>query len=84
MSISITSIIHLVFNLITFIIIADAVVSFILPPYNPVRSFLDKIVNPMLDPIRRIVPPMAGFDFSPIVLLLAFQLVEFLLVRLIS
>ena len=84
MSISITSIIHLVFNIITFIIIADAVVSFILPPFNPVRSFLDKIVNPLLDPIRRILPPMAGFDFSPIVLLLAFQLVEYLLVRLIS
>ena len=84
MSITIVSIIHLVFNIITFVIIADAVVSFILPPYNPVRSFLDKIINPMLDPIRRILPPLAGFDFSPIVLLLAFQLVEYLLVRLIS
>lgn len=79
----IDSLIHIVFNIFTFIIIADAVVSFVLPPYNPIRSFLDRIVNPLLDPIRRLIPPIAGFDFSPIILLLALQLFEYLLVQLI-
>jgi YggT family protein len=75
--------IQTIFQILTIIIIVDALVSFILPPYHAIRSFLDKIVNPMLNPIRRVVPAVAGMDFSPIILLLLFQLLEYLLVNLV-
>jgi YggT family protein len=45
-------------------------------PFNPVRAFLDKLVEPLLGPIRRIVPPIGGLDFSPLVLIILLQVVE--------
>lgn len=67
------------FSLINLLIIADIVISFFLSPYHPVRAFLDKIVNPLLDPIRKIMPQTGMFDFSPIILILLLQLIEYLI-----
>ena len=53
-----------------------------LAPYHSVRVFLDRIVDPMLAPIRRIVPAIGGMDFSPIVLIILLELIEFLILRL--
>ncbi|MFQ5922728.1 MAG: YggT family protein [Anaerolineales bacterium] len=63
-------IIGLVFRIVWFVVLADVIVSWVLDPFHPVRRFLDSIVQPMLDPIRRIIPPVSGIDFSPLVLLL--------------
>lgn len=76
-------VIQMIFRIIAFVIIVDALLSFVLPPFNPVRSFLDKIVEPMLNPIRRIIPNIGGFDLSPIALLLLLQLIEYLIISLI-
>jgi YggT family protein len=62
----------------------DAVVSFFLSPYHPFRRFLDQIVNPMLDPIRRVIPPLQNIDFSPVILLLLLQIIEYLLLKIIA
>lgn len=80
---SIIVIIQLLFKILSSIIILDAILSFVLPPFNPVRSFLDKLVEPLLNPIRKILPSMAGFDLSPIVAILILQVIEFLLVQLL-
>jgi len=77
-------VVRMIFEVLSFIIIVDALVSFILPPYHAVRNFLDRVVEPMLSPIRKILPSLGGFDFSPVVLLLLIQLVEYLVLRLIS
>ena len=37
---------------------------------NPIITVLSQIVNPLLNPIRRILPAVAGFDFSPLVLII--------------
>ena len=74
--------IKVIFEILTLVVIANALLSFVLPPFNPVRTFLDKIVEPLLNPIRRFVPAIGGFDFSPIILLLALQLLEYLLLQL--
>ena len=73
------TIIRIFFNIINFIILVDIVLSFFLSPYHPIRSALDRIVNPMLNPIRRILPQTGMFDFSPIVLILLLQLLEYLI-----
>jgi YggT family protein len=78
------TLIQALFQLLTIIIIVDAVVSFVLSPYQPFRQFLDKLVNPMLEPIRRIVPPIMNMDFSPIILLLVLQGIEYLLLKIIA
>jgi YggT family protein len=76
-------IVRTLFDIISFAVIIDSVLSFVLPPFHPVRSFLDKIVQPMLNPFRRIIPPIGGLDLSPIALLLLLQLVETLVLRLL-
>jgi YggT family protein len=78
------TIIQTIFQIFTLIIIVDAVVSFFLSPYHPFRQTLDRIVNPLLDPIRKIVPPLMNMDFSPIILLLLLQVIETLLLKMMA
>jgi YggT family protein len=78
------TIIQTIFQIFTLIIIVDAVVSFFLSPYHPFRQTLDRIVNPLLNPIRRIVPPLMNMDFSPIILLLLLQVIETLLLKMMA
>jgi YggT family protein len=81
---SLVGIVDIIFRLLTIVVVVDVIVSYFLPPYNNVRIFLDRIVNPMLAPIRRMVPPVQMIDFSPIILLVILQVVEYILVRLMS
>jgi YggT family protein len=67
--------IRVVGEVFVWVVIAASLLSFFLPPYHPVREALDRIVNPFLEPIRRVLPSAGGLDFSPLVLILA---VEFL------
>ena len=61
---------------LTLIIFLDILVGYFLDPYHPVRRSLDSFVEPMLAPIRRILPPVGMIDFSPLVLLIVIQLIE--------
>jgi YggT family protein len=47
-----------------------------------VHTFLFRIVEPALVPIRRILPFMAGVDLSPLVLIFAIYLVQGILIQL--
>lgn len=51
-------------------------------PYqrNPALALLDAISEPLLRPIRNVLPPLGGLDFSMMVALLALKLVEMLVV----
>jgi YggT family protein len=76
--------IQIIIQIITFVVIAQAISTYFLPLENPVREKLDKLVSPLLNPIRRVVPTIGNFDFSPVVLIILLQVVEYLLLRLIS
>jgi YggT family protein len=75
--------IHLLSGGLTFIIFVDIIISYFLSPYHPVRKALDSIVQPMLAPIRRLMPPTGMFDFSPLVLIFVIWLVERILISLL-
>ena len=79
----ITTLIQLIFQILSFVIIADALLSFLVPYDNKIRQLLDRIVTPMINPIRRIVPPVNNLDFSPVILLILLQVVESILLRLV-
>jgi YggT family protein len=79
---SLQYVIQLIFRIFSFVIIIDVFLSFLLPPNNPFRLALDKIVQPLLRPIQRVIPPIANLDFSPIVLLILLQVLEYILIRL--
>lgn len=61
---------------LTIIIFLDIILGYFLDPFHPVRRSLDSFVEPMLTPIRRIMPPMGMIDLSPLVLLIVIQLIE--------
>jgi YggT family protein len=64
-------------------VLVSVILSYFMDPYHPVRRFLDRIVEPMLAPIRRIVPLIGMLDFSPLILIILIQLVGNLLRRLL-
>jgi YggT family protein len=68
--------ISIFFRVLSFIVIVDVLLSYFMSPIQPVRAFLDRIVEPLLSPIRRIVPSMGGLDFSPVVLIVILQILE--------
>ena len=43
---------------------------------HDVAAVLDSIVGPYLNLFHRLIPPMAGIDFSPVIALLALSLAE--------
>lgn len=61
------------------LVLVDAISSYVLTPYHPVRNTLDKLVNPMLAPIRKIVPIIGVFDLSPLILIILIQIITSLI-----
>ncbi len=63
-------------NLLILLIIVDSLLSFFLSPYHPVRHALDRILEPLLAPIRRVVPLVGMLDLSPLILLILVVIVS--------
>lgn len=55
-----------------FAVIVNVVLSWV-NPYSPVAPVFDAMTRPFLRPIRRLVPPIANVDLSPLVLLIVLQ-----------
>jgi YggT family protein len=66
------------------IVILSAILSFFMPPYHSVRRTIDQIVEPLLAPIRRVVPLVGMFDLSPLILIILVQILSFALITLLS
>ncbi|KQY89951.1 YggT family protein [Brevundimonas sp. Root1423] len=45
-------------------------------------DFLDRITTPILEPFRKVIPPLGGIDISPIVVLLLINFLKILFNRL--
>lgn len=69
-------VVSLIFSVLTLLVILHVILSYFVPVYHPVREAVDRLVEPMLAPIRRIMPYTAGLDFSPVVLILIIQLLR--------
>jgi YggT family protein len=68
-----------ILDLYTWIVIARALVSWVSPdPYNPIVRFLIQLTEPLLWPLRRLIPPrwLGGLDLSPVLLILILQFVK--------
>ncbi len=70
-----------IINLYSLVVVAAVVISWLqLPASNPIAQIIDTLTEPALKPIRRVLPPVSGIDFSPMVLLLGLQILKGLLV----
>ncbi len=68
--------INIIINVIWWVILLEIIFSFILDPFHPIRQALGNITRPLLDPIRRVMPPTGFLDFSPMVLLILLYLIR--------
>ncbi len=75
--------IGLLANVLIILLFIWVIVSWILPPYHPLREALDRIVEPMLAPIRRVVPLAGMIDLSPMILMILIELASRILVSLL-
>jgi YggT family protein len=77
---SVLWLIDTVITLYVYILIASAILSWLVafnvvnvrnPIVVQIGEFLERITEPLLAPIRRILPNLGGIDISPIILILA-------------
>ena len=62
-------------DIYSLIILAAVVVTWInVPRSHPAVRLLHALTEPVLAPIRKILPPMGGMDFSPVVVLIGLRL----------
>ncbi len=52
------------------------VFSWFLSPDNPIQQWLGSILDPILDPIRSLIPGFGMIDISPIILMLILQFIQ--------
>ena len=78
----IAQIISILSQLITLLVIVYIVLGYFMSPYHPVRLALGSVVEPLLAPIRRLMPQTGMLDFSPMVLIILVQIVARLLIGL--
>ena len=83
MILNLITIISIVSQLLVLLVFISVILSYFMDPYHPIRRGVDNIVQPMLAPIRRVVPTVGMLDFSPLVLILLIQLVKSLLISLL-
>ncbi len=66
-------------NLATLVFVARAILSWFPigfdSPVRPVADFLNRITDPVLVPIRRVLPPLGGIDLSILVVIFGIRLI---------
>ncbi|HEY5604099.1 MAG TPA: YggT family protein [Gammaproteobacteria bacterium] len=79
---AVAELLRLLINVYFFTILIQVVISWVNPgTFNPVVSLLYSINEPLLRRARRIMPPISGFDLSPIVVIILLQLISILLIQ---
>jgi len=70
-------------EILTIIILIRVVMSWFSPqPTNIISNIIYQITEPILAPLRRIIPRVGIFDFTPMVAIILFQVIAYLLSRL--
>ena len=64
-------------ELYTYVVLASVILSWVrLEPSNPFVKIVNALTEPVLKPIRAVLPTSLGLDFSPLVLLLALSILR--------
>ncbi len=79
---AIAQLVDAVLTIYTWILVIRVLISWVNPdPFNPFVQFLMKVTDPVLQPLRRVIPPIGPLDISPIVVFLLLRTVQTFLVR---
>jgi len=79
---AVARVLEIALTLYMWVVIARAVISWVNPnPFNPIVQFLYRVTEPVLWRVRRYLPTVGGFDFSPIVVLLVIYFCKIFVVK---
>ena len=87
---ALASVLHLLLQTYIWVVIVRALISWVNPdPWNPIVQTLNRLTDPLLEPIRRWMFRMMGYggigiDISPLLLIMAIYFVDFFLVGTLS
>lgn len=70
-------------NLLFWVLVIRALLSWVSQGNNPIEAVFQQLTEPMLKPIRKVLPPLGGLDLSILVLIIALQFAQFLFMDLI-
>lgn len=66
----------LITQLYSFILLARVLMSWVqIDPDSPLARTLYQLTEPVLAPVRNLLPPMSGLDFSPIIAMFGVQII---------
>lgn len=68
-------IVDVIRQVIYLLVLLKVVLSYFMDPYHPFRQSVDRLIDPLLKPIRQVVPTMGRFDFSPIILIILVEVI---------
>ena len=79
----IAKVLDIVLDLYMWVIIIRALISWVSPdPYNPIVQILSRMTEPVLRPIRKLVPPYkVGIDLSPLIATLVIIFLQYALIK---
>jgi YggT family protein len=64
----------LLVQLYSFVILARVLMSWVrIDPYSPLARTIYDLTEPVLAPVRNLLPPAGGLDFSPIIVIILLQ-----------
>ena len=73
------SAVYIISQALIWLVIISALLSFLMAPSHQIRRTIDQIVEPMLRPIRKVVPYVGNIDISPLILIILIQLASYIL-----
>ena len=84
--VGIGGIVHSLLTIYMWVIIIAALLSWVRPdPYNPIVQFLARITEPAYRLVRRLMPTtLNGIDFAPLIIIVALQVVDVILITLLN
>ena len=78
-SIFISNFIDITVQVLMILVIARAIISWIPNAHGQISDLIVKLTDPLLNPIRSVIPVVGGVDFSPLVLFFLIQVARELL-----
>ena len=76
-------VVNVILTVMVCLIFVRALLSWVNPdPFNPIVQFLQRTTDPVLEPIRRLLPPLA-IDLSPVIAFFGIQFLNRFLVKIL-
>ena len=83
---SFVGILYFIINIYYYAIIASIIMSFVMlfsgnMNPHPILQLIWQLTEPVMGPVRKVIPPMGGLDFSPIFIFIAIRLIQNMLIQ---